>query len=477
MTATSREHRHNASGPSGATGRESRAAAHRRAGEIEVPETRYARAGSVSIAYQVVGDGPFDLVHIPSWITNVEENWNEPGYARFLLRLASFSRLILIDKRGTGLSDRVAAMPTLEQRIEDVQAVMSAVGSREAALFGSTEGSAMCALYAATYPERTRALVMYGAYARRIRSTDYPWGPNMEERQAFYDTMTREWGGPTVLDLLARSMVDDERFRRWWAGYLRRSASPGAALSLTKMNTEIDIRRILPTIRVPTLVIHRRDDPLCPVEGARYIAANIPGARYVELPGVDHMPFVGDIDTLLDPIEEFLTGAPPAIEMDRVLTTILVIDIVDSTACAVALGDLRWHALLESYRLLVRQVLSRYRGDERNVTGDGFVATFDGPGRAVRCAWEIARAVRPLGIEVRAGLHTGECSLTGAELDGIAVHIAARVSGFAGRSQIMVTSTVRELVAGANIVFTDRGRHTLRGIPGIWQLASVDSAA
>jgi pimeloyl-ACP methyl ester carboxylesterase/class 3 adenylate cyclase len=476
MTDLPRHHRHNAPGLSGAMGLDAQAAVHRRARGVQVPETRYARAGSVSIAYQVVGDGPFDLVHIPSWITNVEENWNEPGYARFLLRLASFSRLILFDKRGTGLSDRVAAMPTLEQRIEDVQAVMSSVGSREAALFGSTEGSAMCALYAATYPERTRALVMYGAYARRIRTTDYPWGPNMEERQAFLDTLMREWGGPTVLDMLAASMKDDARFRGWWAGYLRRSASPGAALSLTEMNTAIDIRRVLPTIRVPTLVIHRTDDPLCPVEGARYIAANIPGARYVEVPGVDHMPFVGDIDRLLDPIEEFLTGAPPAIEIDRVLTTILVIDIVDSTGHASRLGDLSWLALLESYRLLVRQALARYRGDERNLTGDGFVATFDGPGRAVRCAWEIARSVRPLGIEVRAGLHTGECSLSGVELDGIAVHIAARVSGFAGRSEIVVTSTVRELVAGSTIAFTDRGRHTLRGIPGIWQLASVDSA-
>jgi pimeloyl-ACP methyl ester carboxylesterase len=447
------------------------------ADETRLPETRYARAGGISIAYQVIGDGPLDLVHIPSWITNVEENWNEPGYARFLRRLASFARLILFDKRGTGLSDRVEAMPTLEERIEDVQAVMAAVGSREAALFGSTEGSAMCALYAATYPERTRALVMYGAYAKRIRSTDYPWGPTMAEREVFYDTFMREWGGPTVLDLLARSMKDDARFRQWWAGYLRRSASPGAAIALTKMNTAIDIRHVLPMIRVPTLVVHRTDDPLCPVEGARYIAANIPGARYVEVPGGDHMPFVGDIDTLLDPVEEFLTGAPPAVELDRVLTTILMVDIVDSTGRASALGDVRWHRLLDSWRMLVRQQLRRFRGEERNVTGDGFVATFDGPGRAIHCACAIAGAAESLGIEARAGLHTGECALSGSELDGIAVHIAARAMAFAAGSEVMVTSTVRELVAGSNIAFRDRGRHTLKGIPGIWQLHAVEPGA
>lgn len=445
--------------------------------EGENPVTRYARVGEISIAYQVVGDGPFDLVHIPSWITNVEENWNEPGYARFLSRLATFSRLIVFDKRGTGLSDRVATTPTLEERIEDLQAVLSAVGSEQAALFGSTEGSAICALFAATYPERTRALIMYGAYAKRIRSVDYPWGPTMEQRQAFYDTFTREWGGPTVLDLLARSMKDDHRFQQWWAGYLRRSSSPGAALALTRMNTEIDIRQILPTIRVPTLVLHRTHDPLCPVEGGRYIAEHIPGAAYVETPGTDHMPFVGDIDALLDPVEEFLTGAPPAVEMDRVLTTIMVVDIVGSTGHAIELGDLRWRSLLDSYRMVVRQQLARFRGDERNVTGDSFVATFDGPARAIHCATAITRAVRSLGIEVRAGLHTGECTLSGSELDGIAVHVAARTVGFTAASEILVTSMVRDLVAGSNIAFTDRGRHTLKGVPGIWSLFAVDTGA
>jgi class 3 adenylate cyclase len=440
----------------------------------DVPVTQYAQIGELSIAYQVLGNGPLDIVHIPSWITNVEENWNEPGYARFLHRLASFSRLILFDKRGTGLSDRVAGMPTLEQRIEDVQAVMAAVGSERAALFGSTEGSAMSALFAATYPERTRALVMYGAYARRIRSVDYPWGPNDRERQQFLDGIRRDWGGPAGLDMLARDAREDPNFREWWSGYLRRSSSPGAALALTTMNSGIDIRHILPTIRVPTLVLHRSGDPLCPVEGGRYIAAHIPGADYVEVPGRDHLPFVGDIDALLDPVEEFLTGAPPVVETDRVLTTILVIDIVNSTFRAVEMGDLRWRTLLASYRAMVREQLKRFRGDERNVTGDGFVATFDGPARAIHCAWAIVRLSRTLGLEIRAGLHTGECTLSGDELDGIAVHVAARVSALAGPSEIVVSSMVRDLVAGSNIPFVDRGRHTLKGIPGLWQICAVD---
>jgi class 3 adenylate cyclase len=437
--------------------------------------TRYAQIGELSIAYQVVGNGPLDVVHIPSWISNVEGNWDEPGYARFLNRLASFSRLILFDKRGTGLSDRVGETPTLEQRIDDVRAVMSAVGSKQAALFGSTEGSAMCALFAATYPEQTRALVMYGAYAKRIRSNDYPWGPTVDEREAFYQQISREWGGPAIIDHIARGVQHDERFREWWATYLRRSASPGAAIALTKMNSSIDIRPILPTIRVPTLVIHRRDDPLCPVEGGRYVANSIPGAQFVEVPGEDHLPFVGDIDSLLDPIEEFLTGAPPVAEFDRVLTTILVIDIVESTNRAIALGDSRWKALLTSYRMVVREQINRFRGMERGTTGDGFVATFDGPARAIHCAYAIVRVVRSLGLEVRAGLHTGECMLSGEVLDGIAVHVASRICGLAGASEIVISNIVHELVVGSNIEFADRGRHTLKGIPGIWQLHSVET--
>jgi pimeloyl-ACP methyl ester carboxylesterase/class 3 adenylate cyclase len=440
---------------------------------VTTRQTRYARVGEISIAYQVVGNGPVDLVFVPSWITNVEENWQEPGYARFLNRLASFSRLILFDKRGTGLSDRVVELPTLEQRMEDVRAVMDAVGSERAVLFGSTEGGAMCALFAATYPERTSALVMYGAYARRIKSHDYPWAPDMEERQRFYDQVVREWGGPAVLDKLAASMCNDRRFCEWWAGYLRRSASPQAALALTKMNSEIDVRRILPSIRVPTLVVHRSGDPLCAVEGGRYLAQQIPDARFVELPGIDHVPFVGDVDAIADAIQEFLTGAPPVVVSDRVLTTILVIDMVDSTGQAIELGDERWRVRLAEYRSAVRRELRRFQGVERNTSGDGFTATFDGPGRAIQCAQAIVAAVRLLGIEIRVGLHTGECAISGDELDGIAVHIAARVVTCAGAGEIVVTRTVKDLVAGANFDMVNRGRRMLKGIPGMWQLFTV----
>jgi pimeloyl-ACP methyl ester carboxylesterase/class 3 adenylate cyclase len=440
-------------------------------------QTRYARVGEISIAYQVVGNGPVDLIYVPSWISNVEENWQEPNYARFLERLASFSRLILFDKRGTGLSDRVVETPTLEQRMEDVRAVMDAVGSERAVLFGSTEGGPMCALFAATYPERTSALVMYGAYAKRIQSPDYPWAPTMEARERFYEQITAEWGGPAVLDHLAPSGQDDRRFCEWWAGYLRRSASPQAALALTRMNSEIDVRRILPLIRVPTLVVHRSGDRLCSVEGGRFLAQEIPGARFVELPGIDHLPFVGNVDSLADAIQEFLTGKPPVVVSDRVLTTILVIDMIDSTGQAIGLGDERWRALLDSYRSTVRRELRRFQGVERNTSGDGFIATFDGPGRAIQCAQAIVANVRMLGVEIRTGLHTGECAISGDELDGIAVHIAARVITHAAAGEIVVTRTVRDLVAGANITLVSRGRRMLKGIPGMWQLYTVANGA
>jgi class 3 adenylate cyclase len=295
----------------------------------------------------------------------------------------------------------------------------------------------------------------------------------LEERHRFYDTLMREWGGPAVLDLLATNAKNDDRFCHWWAGYLRRSASPGAALALTQMNTGIDIRHILPSIRVPTLVLHRTGDPLCPVEGGRYIAAHIPDATLVELPGIDHLPFVGDVDALVDPIQEFLTGAPPVADSDRVLTTILLVDIVDSTGHAVRLGDNRWRALLDVFRMVVRRELERFHGDERTVTGDGFVATFDGPGRAIRCAMAIVDAVRALGIEVRAGLHTGECTLRGTGIEGIAVHIADRIASHAGASEVIVSSVVKDLVIGSRIRFDNRGRHALKGMSGMWQLFAV----
>src|SRR3712207_3592115 len=369
------------------------------------PRTRYARSGEVNIAYQVVGDAPRDLVLIPGWVSNIDAFWDEPTAARFFHRLASFSRLILLDKRGTGLSDRVsvAELPTLEQRMDDVRAVMEAAGSARAALYGYSEGGPMCALFAATYPERTAALIMDGSYARRIRTPEYPWAPTAAEHERFLDEIQREWGGPVGLEARAPSVATNPHFRDWWASYLRASASPGAAVALTRMNGEIDIRHILPAIRVPTLVLHRSGDRAIDVRGGRYLAERIPGARYVELLSSDHLPFVGTAaDATLGEIEEFLTGARPTVEPDRVLATVMFTDIVGSTERAAALGDRGWRGLLDAHDVAVRRELERFRGREVKTIGDGFLATFDGPARAVRCATAIGQALRPLGLDVRA---------------------------------------------------------------------------
>jgi len=439
------------------------------------PETRYARSGGVNIAYQVVGNGPLDLVYVMGWVSNLDYFWEEPSYARFLTRLASFSRLILFDKRGTGLSDRVheSELPTLEQRMDDVRAVMDAVGTPRAALFGVSEGGPMCATFAATFPERTSALVMYGSYAKRIWAPDYPWAPTPQVRQKFFDAIQEGWGGVVDLATLAPTATDDARFREWWAAYLRRSASPGAALALAKMNTEIDIRHVLSAIRVPTLIIHRTGDLDIDAGGSRYMAERIPGARYVELPGNDHLPWVGDQDAIVDEAEEFLTGVRRGPEPDRVLATVMFADVVGSTERAAAMGDRRWRDLLEGYHALVRRELSRYRGREIDTAGDGMFAMFDGPARAVRCASSIRDAVRPLGLEVRVGLHTGEVEMMGDNAGGIAVHIGARVAAHAGAGEVLVSSTVKDLVAGSGLRFEDRGTQVLKGVPGEWRLFAV----
>ena len=439
------------------------------------PETRYARSGDVSIAYQVVGDGPLDLIFVSGWVSHLDAFWGEPSFARFLRRLASFSRLILFDKRGTGLSDRVpvAELPTLEERIDDVRAVLDAVGVERAALLGHSEGGPMCLLYAATFPERTAALVLIGTYARRLVADDYPFGATPEQYEAFLDEIETGWGGPVGLAVRAPSMEHDDRFRAWWSEYLRSSASPGAALALTRMNGEIDVRAVLGTIGVPTLVVHRSGDRSLPVEGARYLAERIRGARLVELPGVDHLPFVGDQNAILDEIEEFLTGVRRGTEIDRVLATVLFTDIVGSTERAIQLGDREWRDLLESHHLLVRRELERWRGTEVATAGDGFFATFDGPARAIHCACAIRDSVRSLGLEIRAGLHTGECEIHGTTVAGVAVHIGARVSGLAGLGEVLVSSTVRDLVAGSGIEFEARGEHELKGVPEQWRLYSV----
>jgi pimeloyl-ACP methyl ester carboxylesterase len=434
--------------------------------------TKYALSGGVHIAYQVVGQGPLDLVYVPGWVSHIELAWEEPTLARFLSRLASFSRLIAFDKRGTGLSDRVPddQLPTLEQRMDDLRAVMDAVGSERASLFGFSEGGNLCALFAATYPERTTALVMFGTFAKRIWSPDYPWAPTPEQRQRDYEHVEREWGNLMDLAHYVPSRIGDEAFVQRLATYFRRAASPGAAVALLRMNTQIDIRQVLPTIRVPTLVIHRMDDREANVEEGRWLAGRIPGARFVELQGDDHMPWVGDQDAILDEIQEFLTGVRPLPESDRVLATVLFTDIVSSTERAARLGDRAWQELLDRHHTLVRKQLVRFRGREVDTAGDGFFATFDGPVRAIRCACSIRDGVRQLGIEVRAGVHTGEIELAGERVSGIAVHIGARVAGTAQAGEVLVSSTVRDLVSGSGVRFTDRGIHVLKGVPGEWHL-------
>lgn len=438
-------------------------------------KTQYARSGDVHIAYQVVGEGPFDLVYVPGWVSHVELAWEEPTTAHFLERLASFSRLIVFDKRGTGLSDRVSEdkLPTLEVRMDDLRAVMDAVHSEKAALFGDSEGGNLCVLFAATYPERTRALVLYGTFAKRVWSPEYPWAPTPEARQAEIQSVEREWGNLMDVAHYVPSKAGDEAFARRMATYMRRSASPGAAVALLKMNTQIDTRNVLPTIRVPTLVLHRTGDQDTNVEEGRYVASRIPGARFVELPGVDHFPEVGDPESILAEVQEFLTGVRPVAEPDRMLATVSFTDIVGSTEHATRLGDQAWTELLEEHYRIIRGELSKFRGREIDTAGDGFFATFDGPARAIRCACSIRDRVRPLGIEVRAGLHTGEVEKTGSKVGGIAVHIGARVAALAGRSEVLVSSTVKDLVSGSGIRFEDRGMRALKGVSDEWHLYAV----
>jgi pimeloyl-ACP methyl ester carboxylesterase/DNA-binding winged helix-turn-helix (wHTH) protein/class 3 adenylate cyclase len=438
-----------------------------------VPETRYVQNGDVNIAYQVVGDGPIDIVFVMGWISHLEYFWKHHLFASFLDRLASFSRLILFDKRGTGLSDRVPlhGLPTLEQRMEDVHAVMDAVGSERAVLIGVSEGGPMCSLFAATYPDRTSALVMIGTYAKRIKDEDYPWAPTTEQRDAFFELMQRDWGKAVGIEERAPSMANDEEFREWWATYLRMGASPGAAVALTKMNAEIDVRNVLPSIRVPTLVIHRSGDMCLKVEEGRYVASQIPGCKYVELGGIDHLPFVGEQDEMLDEIERFVTGADYSGEYDRVLATVLSIKIVEPQRATAQTEE--WRDLMDRSGAFARRQTELFKGKEITFDESGFLATFDGPARAIRCATAILESAERLGIPVKTGLHTGECDVIGGQYSGIAVELAQQIADESAPGGVLVSRTVKDLVAGSGLVFEEHGMRSFEGIEGEWRLFSV----
>ncbi len=442
------------------------------------PPTQYAKSGELHIAYQVVGDGPRDLVFIPGWASNVELVWEEPRQAAFLQRLASFTRLILFDKRGTGLSDPVPVdrPPMLEDRMDDVRAVMDAVGSARAAVFGCSEGGAMSALFGATYPDRVSVLILWGATPRIAWAADWPWGLSREEGMAQLRSVEAgRFEESFGLDYFVPGVADDTEMQRWFSRFARLAASPAMAIALMKTNGATDIRSVLPSIGVPTLVLHRSEDVVFDVRSGRYLAEHIPAARYVELPGRDHWPWVGDAEQALGEIQHFLTGARPPPSLDRFLATVLFTDIVDSTAKAGDLGDRRWSELLDRHDLLSQQTLDQYRGRWVKSTGDGILATFDGPGRAIACARALLEEAKGLGLELRAGLHTGEIEERGDDLAGMAVHIAARVTEAARSDEVLVTGTVRDLVAGSGLRFEDREMRQLKGVPGEWQLLAVSS--
>ena len=444
---------------------------------IERPETKYARSGDLMVAYQVTGDGnPVDLVHAPGTVSHLELFWDIPEAAALIERLSSFARLIRFDKRGTGMSDRPPGPATLEERTDDIRAVMDAAGSERAFIFGTSEGGSMACVFAATYPERTSGLILWGTQATWIRSDDYPWGETREDALAEADELAEKGLTDTYLfgfgagEAGGMSEEEKDRMRRLW----RSATTPGALAALERMNVDIDIRGVLPSIRVPTLVMNRTDDPVANVDAARDLASHIEGARFVEIAGNMHPFFHGpEAETVTAEIQEFVTGSRPALGGDRALATVLFTDIVDSTRKASELGDRAWRDLVERHHRVVRDLLARSRGIEMDTAGDGFFATFDGPARAVRCAMAAAEAVRPLGIEIRAGVHTGEVETIDAKAGGIAVIIGARIAGSAGASEVLVSSTVKELVAGSGLTFEEAGEHELKGVPDPWRLYRV----
>ena len=424
------------------------------------PVTQYAKSGDIHIAYQVFGNGPIDLVLVPGFVSHIENYWDEPSFARWLKRLAAFSRVVMFDKRGTGLSDHVSDLPSMDERMDDVRAVLDAVGIEKAVVFGISEGGPLSTLFAGSHPERCSSLVLYGTFAHFSS-----WFPTSEELESLFIYIDNDWGSGASLPMFAPSLKDDLSFQNWWGRFERLGANPSAAIKLMKMNSQIDITEILPSIRVPTLVIHRTDDVTIDVEGGRLLGQRIKNAKYVELPGIDHLPFVGyNADQIVNEIEEFLTGSKKIDYTDRVLSTVLFTDIVNSTSKAETMGDRRWLDLLKKHDTAVRKEINRFRGKEVKSLGDGFLATFDGPARAIKCAFEIDKVVKPLGIEVRMGLHTGEVEFTQGDVLGIAVNISSRIAGLAGSGEVLVSRTIKDLVAGSGIQFQERGPHHLQGL-------------
>ena len=440
---------------------------------MDIPQTRYAKSAGLYIGYQVLGHGPPDVALFDQWYSNVDLQWQLKPLARFIERIASFSRLITLDKRGTGISDPVSLrdLPTLEEWMDDIRAVIDAVGCERVALLSGAGASYTALLFAATYPERTSALILIDGYARVTRTDDYPIGRTLEQSVAQIERMRESWGTGVLLDVMAPAVARDPEIRRSYSLYERQSASPSTAAAMLRVLYESDVRRILPAIRVPTLVLTHADATRIEPAHGRYVADHVAGARYVQLPGTSNFPWAADQDAIFAEVQEFLTGVRPAPPEDRVLATVLFTDIVGSTERAASLGDRRWRELVQAHEAVVRAQLERFRGREIRTEGDGFLATFDGPARAIRCALAAREALRPLAVEIRAGLHTGEIELMGTrDIGGIAVHIGARVAALAQPGEVLVSSTVKDLVVGSGIAFQDRGAHPLKGVPGTWQV-------
>jgi pimeloyl-ACP methyl ester carboxylesterase len=443
-----------------------------------IPETRYADSDGVGIAYQVVGDGPIDVVMIPGFGSHLEHAWGHPKLAHFYNRLASFARLTLLDKRGTGLSDRVSPddLPGIEQRKDDLKAVMDAVGIESAALVASSDGGPLAVLFAATYPERTDHLVLINTYARRVASPDHPFSLTPEQYEGFAEAVAEQWGGPIAVDLIAPGWASDPEFRDWWAASLRASMSPAAARAMVAMNTSIDVREALPAVHVPTLVIHRTGDLATPVEGGRYLAEHIEGARLMEVPGEEHFPWLGDAETILGEVEEFVTGARTGAVSNQALASMLFTDIVSSTEKVAELGDRQWTTLLKTHDGIVHSEVTRHGGRQIKHTGDGSLCVFEGPARAARSWLSIASRVREIGLEIRGGLHTSEVELSNDDVRGLGVHIAARLMSLASPGELIVSSVVHDLSVGSGLEFSERGRHVLKGIPGEWQVYGISAS-